>query len=84
MLANLKAALAVRRLRQADLAVELKISASVVSEVVCGRRELAPHLRTRAAEFLGVDEGWLFAETRALPPRREETRTEVGAVTATA
>jgi transcriptional regulator with XRE-family HTH domain len=84
MLMNLKAALAVRRLRQAELALELKISTGLLSEVIQGRKDLPPHLRTRAAEFLRADEAWLFSATTFVPPLRQRTREEVAEVVATA
>jgi len=56
MLVNLKAALAMRRATQAELAAELKISTGLLSEVIHGRKQLAPYLRTRTAEFLAADE----------------------------
>jgi transcriptional regulator with XRE-family HTH domain len=84
MLVNLKAGLAMRRLRQAELALELKISTGLLSEVIQGRKQLAPHLKTRAAEFLGADESWLFAETKFVPLPRKGTQTEMAAVEATA
>jgi len=83
MLMNLKAALLVRRVRQAELAVQLKISTGFLSEVIRGRKQLAPHLRTRAAEFLEADEGWLFDETKFVPVPRREPRIEFAAVGAT-
>jgi transcriptional regulator with XRE-family HTH domain len=69
MLVNLKAALAFRGARQSDLALELKISTGYLSEVIHCRRELPPHLRAHAAEFLDVDETWLFSSVAGLPPR---------------
>lgn len=39
MLSNLKACLAARRWRQADLAAQLGMHASATSEIVVGRRE---------------------------------------------
>ena len=80
MLMNLKAALLVRRVRQAELAVQLKISTGFLSEVIQGRKQLAPHLRTRAAEFLETDELWLFDETKFVPVRRREPRAELATV----
>jgi len=67
VLSNLKAALAARGWRQADLAAQLKIHASTVSEIVCGRRQADARLRARIAALLGVDEPWLFKSV--VPPR---------------
>ena len=74
VLSNLKAALAARRMRQVDLAMELKIAPSVLSEIVNGRRELSPSLRARIAEILNADAGWLFQEVHFIPgPKSVET-----------
>lgn len=67
MLANLKAALAARRMHQVDLAVALKIPTSTLSEIVCGRRQADPLLRSRIAEALRADEAWLFATVTKIP-----------------
>ena len=53
MLSNLKAALAARRKRQADLAFALKILPGVLSEVINERREAPPALRRKIARALG-------------------------------
>jgi transcriptional regulator with XRE-family HTH domain len=68
MLANLKAALAARRLRQVDLALSLKIPPSTLSEIICGRRQAESSLRTRIAEALCADEAWLFSTFARIPP----------------
>lgn len=67
MLSNLKTALAARRLHQVDLAIELKISPSVFSEIVHGRRQADPSLRARLAEILQADQDWLFDRTIHIP-----------------
>lgn len=67
MLVNLKAALAARRLRQADLAQSLKIPSSTLSEIICGRRQADSSLRSRIAEALRADEGWLFSMVTRIP-----------------
>ena len=65
MLANLKAALAAKRLRQFELAAELKISPATMSEIILGRRPLEDGQRTRIAAVLGVEDvEWLFAVVR--------------------
>jgi transcriptional regulator with XRE-family HTH domain len=70
MLSNLKTALAARRMRQAELAQAIGISASTLSEFIRGRAELAPHLLTRIAESLQADPDWLFARVAVIPPLR--------------
>jgi len=67
MLSNLKAALAARGMCQADLAAELRIHSSTLSEIVRGRRQADADLRARIASLLGVDEAWLFKSV--IPPR---------------
>lgn len=67
MLANLKAALAARRMRQADLAFELRVAPSLISEIVHGRRRPEPQLAARIAEILRADQAWLFEEVRFIP-----------------
>lgn len=67
MLTNLKTALAARRVRQVDLALSLKIPPSVLSEIICGRRQANPSLRARIAEALLADETWLFSSITRIP-----------------
>ncbi len=67
MLANLKAALAARRMHQVDLALSLGIAPSLLSEVVTGRRAAEPSLRSRIAAALRADESWLFARIVEIP-----------------
>jgi transcriptional regulator with XRE-family HTH domain len=75
MLANLKAALAARRVRQFDLALMLKISPSVLSEIINGRRQPNPSLRARIAEALHADERWLFSYITRIPgPTKSSAR----------
>ena len=75
MLANLKVALAARRLRQVDLAIELRVAPSLISDVVHGRCRLAPHQVARVAELLKADADWLFQEVHFIPgPKSGESR----------
>jgi transcriptional regulator with XRE-family HTH domain len=67
MLANVKAALAARQVRQIDLALELKISPGILSEIVNGRRQANPSLRARIATALHADERWLFSCIKRIP-----------------
>lgn len=69
MLVNLKSAIAARGFRQVDLALELKIAPSVLSEIVNGRRSADVSLRARLAEVLEADESWLFSTLTRIPPR---------------
>ena len=71
MLANLKATLAARRMRQFELAAELKVSPSVLTEIILGRRPLEDGQRTRIAVLLGVEDlEWLFLDVRPRPASR--------------
>jgi transcriptional regulator with XRE-family HTH domain len=67
VLVNLKSAIAVRGLRQVDLALELKIAPSILSEIVNGRRSADASLRARLAEILQANEDWLFARVIHIP-----------------
>lgn len=67
MLPNFKTILAVKRIRQVDLAQSLKISPTVLSEIINGRRQADASLRSRLAASLKVDEGWLFSTLTKIP-----------------
>ena len=71
MLANFKTALAARGMRQIELALELKISPTALSEIVNGRRTASPSLRARLAELLQADEAWLFSSVTRIPNRAD-------------
>ncbi|PYU22168.1 MAG: hypothetical protein DMG32_18960 [Acidobacteria bacterium] len=73
MLSNLKVALAARRMRQAELAVAIRVAPSTLSEFIHGRVELAPHQRQRIAEVLRADPAWLFARITHIPALKSET-----------
>jgi hypothetical protein len=71
MLSNLRTALAVRNLRQVDLAIHtLKIPPSVLSEIIRGRRKASTELRRKIAESLDADEHWLFEPVAEIPKGR--------------
>jgi transcriptional regulator with XRE-family HTH domain len=67
VLANLKTAIAARRTTQVDLALDLKIAPTVLSEIIHGRRQADPSLRARIAEALEADESWLFSTVTRIP-----------------
>jgi transcriptional regulator with XRE-family HTH domain len=67
MLVNLKSAIAARRWRQVDFAIYLKISPSVLSEIIHERRRASAGLRARVAEALQADESWLFSCVVRIP-----------------
>jgi len=67
MLSNLRTALAARRMRQAELAQRVGISASTLSEFINGRAELSPQLRARIVEALQAEPGWLFSRVTHIP-----------------
>jgi transcriptional regulator with XRE-family HTH domain len=72
MLANLKATLAARQVRQVDLALSLNIPPSIFSEIVNQRREASRELRNRIAQALQADTDWLFSSVTAIPPLMAE------------
>jgi hypothetical protein len=57
---NLEFALKEKRLRHYELARLLKLPATTLTLRMSGRTLFAPHERARAAEWLGLDESWLF------------------------
>ncbi len=67
MLLNLRSAIAARQMRQVDLAISLKISPSLLSEIVNGRRQADASLRARIAQALQADESWLFSSVTHIP-----------------
>jgi transcriptional regulator with XRE-family HTH domain len=77
VLANLKAALAARKMTQFELAGELRISPSVLTHFVLGRRPVEPEMRARVGELLGVaDLEWLFMEVRPRAAARPAAQPE--------
>ena len=72
MLVNLKATIMARRVRQADLAIQIKRSAGYLSELIAGRVKPEPHIRTRIAEILNADEAWLFSTSFHVPQRNPD------------
>jgi transcriptional regulator with XRE-family HTH domain len=69
MLVNIKTALAVRGMKQVDLAYELRIPASTLSEIVHERRRPDASTRRRIATRLDADEKWLFSRLVQIPMR---------------
>lgn len=70
MLVNLKMTIAARRMTQVDLALQLKIAPTILSEIIHGRRQADPSLRARIAEALRADETWLFSTVARIPGQR--------------
>lgn len=70
MFANFKAALAVRGIKQVDLAIKIKTSSTVLSEIITGHRLANADLRRKLSAELDVDEGWLFSVVTHVPRRR--------------
>ena len=56
-----------RGLAHFELAAALRRSPASFSRCINGKEEFAPHERTRLAERLGCDPGWLFEEI-SIPP----------------
>ena len=67
MLVNFKAALAARRVKQIDLALQLKIDPTLLSRIINRRCEADESLRAKLAAALQVDEGWLFQTIPNIP-----------------
>jgi transcriptional regulator with XRE-family HTH domain len=67
MLLNLKTTIAARRLTQVDLALQLKIPPTTLSQIIHGRRLADGSLRARIAEALRADETWLFSTVARIP-----------------
>jgi len=76
MLSNFRTALAVRGMKQADLAYKLHIPASTLSEIVHERRRPDARTRRRIAAILDVDEKWLFSRQIQIPKRIHYRRCE--------
>ena len=70
MLVNLKMTIAVRRMTQVDLALQLKIAPTILSEIIHGRRQADRSLRARIAEALRADETWLFSTVARIPGQK--------------
>jgi transcriptional regulator with XRE-family HTH domain len=70
MLINLKMTIAVRRMTQVDLALQLKMAPTMLSEIIHGRRQADPSLRARIAEALRADETWLFSTVARIPGQK--------------
>ncbi len=60
MLANLKAALAERGMKQKQLAARCRLPAPTLSRIVTGRVSANAKTRARIARVLRCDESWLF------------------------
>lgn len=67
MLPNLKTTLAVRGIRQIELAQQLGISSDLLSRIVRGWTKPGGSLRTRISEALNADESWLFSTVAEIP-----------------
>jgi plasmid maintenance system antidote protein VapI len=83
MLANIKTALAARRIRQTQLARANGVPESTISEFIHERCELPPHFRARIAEMLQADRAWLFSQaTPHIPALHPEFYGSANAATA--
>ena len=80
MLFNLKTALQYRRISQKDLAGVLCLSEAEISLRITGKREFAPHEKTRTAELLGFNPTWLF-QPHVIRPESGFQRREVTVLT---
>jgi hypothetical protein len=64
---NIHWAIERRRLRQFELASNLKMDPSRLSRCLTGRSDFAPHERKRISQILGFKEDWLFCEPVPVP-----------------
>ena len=67
MLMNLQIAIRVRGLRQFEIARSLGVDAGRICEIIAGRRNPSPELRSRIAELLRADPDWLFCPVVVIP-----------------
>ncbi len=77
MLVNFKAALAARKIHQADLAQSVQIAPTVLSEIIHERRHANASLRARIATALRADEAWLFSTAARIPGPKSSGDTAV-------
>jgi transcriptional regulator with XRE-family HTH domain len=69
----LRAVMQQRRVRVCDLAQMLRMSDASMSLRLSGRIPLAPHERSRIAEYFSLSEDFLFAPLNVPRPARHET-----------
>ena len=67
MYPNLKLQIFRLRAHQNQLAKALGMHETVLSKVICGYREPSEAQRKTLANYLGVDESWLFEKYEAAP-----------------
>jgi transcriptional regulator with XRE-family HTH domain len=70
MYPNLKLQIFRLRVHQNQLAKVLGMNETVLSKVICGYREPSESQRKTLADYLGVDEGWLFEKYEGTPISR--------------
>ncbi len=78
MYQNLKLQIWKSGIRQNRLARELNMDETVLSKVINGYRQPSSQLKARIAQYLRMDEAWLFAvegdNSRVPEPRRKRAR----------
>lgn len=67
MYANLKLHIWRSGIHQNRLARELNIDETVLSRIINGYRRPSPQMRSRIAQYLQVDEAWLFRSKTHAP-----------------
>jgi transcriptional regulator with XRE-family HTH domain len=70
MYPNLKLQIFRLRVHQNQLAKVLGMNETVLSKVICGYREPSESQRKTLANYLGVDENWLFEKYEGVPADR--------------
>ncbi|HZU42493.1 MAG TPA: helix-turn-helix transcriptional regulator [Terriglobales bacterium] len=78
MYQNLKLQIWKSGIRQNRLARELKMDETVLSKIINGYRQPSTQLKARIAQYLRIDEAWLFQvdgeDAPAQAPRRKRAR----------
>ena len=73
MYPNLKLQIFRSSIRQNFLARELRIDESILSKIIHGYREPSKQQRESLAQYLGVEEAWLFEKYEVGAPTRAES-----------
>ena len=73
MYPNLKLQIFRSSIRQNFLARELRIDESILSKIIHGYREPSKQQRESLAQYLGVEEAWLFEKYEVGSPARAES-----------
>jgi transcriptional regulator with XRE-family HTH domain len=67
VLVNFKLALAARERHAVDVALQVGVDPTLLSQIINERRKAGAELRTRLAAALKADEEWLFSTSTLVP-----------------